>query len=236
MTLDMNLLRQRRKKGHDIPDGLQITSVYNSRAGGGSNEQIPNKESPSLRASKSTVKRLWQTDNSSHKLDEDVIFVTGCINKSDCKLTAEFKRITTISLLSKFFSMVDAHSSNLLKVFGKKGGMQGRKIKSILIPITQTDAIDVRRECIIKALCLYLNEEPENLVKEYKNTDGEACEAAMMETMFGIYVIRKEGAEPDDDPEDVGVVLEGVQVLDELGNVPLAVVMLFVLLYALNLS
>ncbi|KAE8278124.1 hypothetical protein D5F01_LYC23797 [Larimichthys crocea] len=58
----------------------------------------------------------------------------------------------------------------------------------------------------------------------------------MMETTFRIFVIRKEGAEPDVAPEDVGIVLEGVQVLDELGNVPLAVVMLFALVYALNLS
>ncbi|KAK0151230.1 hypothetical protein N1851_007633 [Merluccius polli] len=133
------------------------------------------------------------------------------------ELTAEFKRITTVSLLSKFFSELDAHSSNLMRLFGKKGGIQGRKIRSIMIPITQTDAIDVRRECIIKALCVYLNEEPENLVKEYMNTDGESSEAAMMETTFGIFVIRKEGAEPDVGPEDVGIVLEGVQVLDELG-------------------
>ncbi|XP_029353206.1 uncharacterized protein LOC115040053 [Echeneis naucrates] len=152
------------------------------------------------------------------------------------ELTAEFKRITTVGLLSKFFSELDAHSSNLMRVFGKKGAVQGRKIKSIMMPISQTDAIDVRRECIIKALCVYLNEEPENLVKEYMDTDGESSEAAVMETMFGIFVIRKEDAEPDDDPEDVGVILEGVKVLDELGNVPLAVVMLFALVYALNLS
>ena len=69
-----------------------------------------------------------------------------------------------------------------------------------------------------------------------KNTDGESSEAAMMKTTFGISVIRKEGAEPEDGPEDVGIILEGVQVLDELGNVPLAVGMLFALVYALNLS
>uniref|UniRef100_A0A0F8C9V8 Sterile alpha motif domain-containing protein 3 n=1 Tax=Larimichthys crocea TaxID=215358 RepID=A0A0F8C9V8_LARCR len=152
------------------------------------------------------------------------------------EITAEFKRITTVSLLSKFFSKLDALSSNLMKVFGNKGGVQGRKIRSIMIPITQMDAIDVRRECIIKALCVYLNEQPENLVKDYMNTDGESSEAAMMKTTFGIFVIRKEGAEPDVTPEDVGIVLEVVQVLDELGNVPLAVVMLFALVYALNLS
>ncbi|KAG7489594.1 hypothetical protein JOB18_015777 [Solea senegalensis] len=41
------------------------------------------------------------------------------------ELTAEFKRITTVSLLSKFFSELDAHSSKLMRVSGKKGGVQG---------------------------------------------------------------------------------------------------------------
>lgn len=53
------------------------------------------------------------------------------------KLSAKFKRIATVSLLPKFFSKLDARSSKLLKVFGKKDGAHGRKIKSILIPMTQ---------------------------------------------------------------------------------------------------
>ena len=57
-----------------------------------------------------------------------------------------------------------------------------------------------------------------------------------METTFGIFVIRKEGAEPVDEPEVVGIILEGVHVLDELGNVPVAVVIFFALVYALNLT
>ncbi|KAG8005391.1 hypothetical protein GBF38_022579, partial [Nibea albiflora] len=60
-----------------------------------------------------------------------------CPTKVSFKLTAEFKRITTVSLLPKFFSELDVLSSNLMKVFSKKGGGQGRKIKSIMIPITQ---------------------------------------------------------------------------------------------------
>lgn len=58
----------------------------------------------------------------------------------------------------------------------------------------------------------------------------------MTETVFGIFVIRHKGAEPGDDPEDVVIVLEGVEVLSDLRNVPLAVAMLLALVYALNLS
>uniref|UniRef100_A0A3Q2WII4 Uncharacterized protein n=1 Tax=Haplochromis burtoni TaxID=8153 RepID=A0A3Q2WII4_HAPBU len=63
---------------------------------------------------------------------------------------------------------------------------------------------------------------------KYKNRSSE--------TVFGICVIRSEGAEPGDDPQDVVIVLEGVEVMGELGNVVLAVTMLLGLVYSLNLS
>ncbi|XP_030581534.1 uncharacterized protein LOC115777712 isoform X1 [Archocentrus centrarchus] len=151
------------------------------------------------------------------------------------EVSAEFKRITTIHLQSTFFSRVDAHSANLMKAYAKKGGVQGRKIKTIMAPMTQNDTIEVRRECILKGLCVYLNEDPEKLVKEYLDVD-EGAQTAIAETVFGIFVIRAEGAEPGDNPVDVGIVLEGVEVMSNLGNVSLAVVMLLGLVYALNLS
>ncbi|XP_013886534.1 uncharacterized protein LOC106534417 [Austrofundulus limnaeus] len=153
------------------------------------------------------------------------------------QVSAEFRRITTIHLESTFFSGLDVHSGNLMKAYAKKGGVQGRKIKAIMVPITQieNDTTEVRRECILKGLCVYLNEDPEKLVKEYLDVD-EGAEMAIAETVFGIFVIRAEGAEADDDPSDVGIVLEGVQVMNDLGNVSFAVSMLLGLVYALNLS
>lgn len=59
---------------------------------------------------------------------------------------------------------------------------------------------------------------------------------AEVETVFGILVILKEVAELDGGPENVGIILEGLEALNELGNVPLAVAKLFALVYALNLS
>lgn len=69
----------------------------------------------------------------------------------------------------------------------------------------------------------------------FQDSDVDNIQAEM-ETVFGVFVIRREGAEHDDGPEDVGIILEGVEVLNELGNVPVAVAMLFALVYALNLS
>ncbi|XP_016523172.1 uncharacterized protein LOC103132985 [Poecilia formosa] len=53
------------------------------------------------------------------------------------EVSAEFKRITTIHLESTFFSALDGLSGNLMRAFAKKGGVQGRNIKTIMEPITQ---------------------------------------------------------------------------------------------------
>lgn len=52
-------------------------------------------------------------------------------------MKAEFKRITTVELQSKFFSQLDAHSENLMKVFARKGGVLGKKIKAVMLPMTR---------------------------------------------------------------------------------------------------
>ncbi|TDG98529.1 hypothetical protein EPR50_G00201260 [Perca flavescens] len=58
----------------------------------------------------------------------------------------------------------------------------------------------------------------------------------MEQTVMGVYVILKEGAEPEGNPEDIGVLIEGVEVLRELGNIGDTCALLFGLIYCLNLS
>lgn len=53
---------------------------------------------------------------------------------------------------------------------------------------------------------------------------------------MGVYVVRKENAEPEEDPEDVGVLIEGVEALVGLPSISCGCAMLFGLIYALNLS
>uniref|UniRef100_A0A3B5R2X8 Uncharacterized protein n=1 Tax=Xiphophorus maculatus TaxID=8083 RepID=A0A3B5R2X8_XIPMA len=67
------------------------------------------------------------------------------------------------------------------------------------------------------------------------DVDGGA-EIAIAETFLGIFVIPPEGAEAADAHLDVGLVLEGVEVMNSLGSVLFAIVMLLGLIYALNLS
>lgn len=57
-----------------------------------------------------------------------------------------------------------------------------------------------------------------------------------MQTTMGIYVINVEGADEEDKPEDVGVVIEGVELLSNLRGISFRFAMLFGLIYTLNLS
>lgn len=69
----------------------------------------------------------------------------------------------------------------------------------------------------------------------FQDTDVDVDGQAETGMVFGVRVIRKEGAEVHERPEEVLIVLEGVEVLTQLGNVPVACAMLFALVYALNL-
>lgn len=48
----------------------------------------------------------------------------------------------------------------------------------------------------------------------------------MEQSVMGVYVIQ-EGAEPGDDPEDIGVLIEGVGILSGLGDTAIACALLF---------
>ena len=58
----------------------------------------------------------------------------------------------------------------------------------------------------------------------------------MVEVVLGVYTVKQEGAEPTDPPEDVGVIVEGCTVLQELRDVANGCAVLFALIYCLDLS
>ncbi|MEQ2213956.1 hypothetical protein XENOCAPTIV_024545, partial [Xenoophorus captivus] len=66
--------------------------------------------------------------------------------------------------------------------------------------------------------------------------DVEDDQEGMRQMILGIFIIKKEGAEPTDDLEDVGIIIEGVEVLHGLGNIANAVAILFGFIYSLDLS
>ncbi len=69
-----------------------------------------------------------------------------------------------------------------------------------------------------------------------KDVDPASTEADIKKTVLGVYVVKHEFPDATEDPEDIGIVLEGVEVLSGLGNVALATAMLLGLIYSLNLT
>ncbi|XP_071403280.1 uncharacterized protein [Centroberyx affinis] len=153
------------------------------------------------------------------------------------EVNLEFMRITTVPLISKFIGQLDRYTDDLMKVFRARGGSAGKKIRTIMAPTANNEDINIKRDCVLRSLSVYLNEDMETLVKEYADSESREAELRIVQTTMGIYVTRVEGAGPGDEPfADVGVVLEGVEVLHNLQSVTLGCVMLFGLIYALNLS
>ncbi|KAL6483837.1 hypothetical protein MHYP_G00087090 [Metynnis hypsauchen] len=95
------------------------------------------------------------------------------------------------------------------------------------------DDVDAGRECIIKGLCMYLNEDPKDLVQEYMDMTEANTLSAIERTMVGIYVAKET---PSSNSSDVGVIIEGVVVLRGLENVAVATAMLFGFFYILNMK
>ncbi|CAG5965182.1 unnamed protein product [Menidia menidia] len=96
-----------------------------------------------------------------------LFFFLGFTNVFGCgSVNAEFMRINVMPLESRFFSQLDKLTENLMKVFRNKGGVAGKKIHQIMTLTTKRDDIRIKRDCVLKSLCVYLNEDSKPL-KEF---------------------------------------------------------------------
>ncbi|KAL3973686.1 NF-kappa-B inhibitor-like protein 2 [Sarotherodon galilaeus] len=155
---------------------------------------------------------------------------------SVAEVEAELLRITTAPLVPRFLAQLDQYTDQLIKVFKKKGGAAGRKMRQILAPATQNETIEKRRECVLRALPFYLNEDPSILFKEYLDSDATAVQRELEQITLGIFTISVEGGDASTPPADVGITIEGVEVLHDLGDMASACALLMGVIYALNLS
>ncbi|KAI7790587.1 hypothetical protein IRJ41_011391 [Triplophysa rosa] len=149
------------------------------------------------------------------------------------EVNAEFMRITTKPLQSTFLSELDRFSDKLMQILQSRGGVKGQKIKNAMMITDSCDNINIKRECILKVLILYLNEDPDSFFKDYVASAIEDAEKGIANTVMGIYTIRGDGSTKRD---DVGIVIEGIKVMSNLDCVILAFIMLNGLIYALDLS
>ncbi|CAB1416616.1 unnamed protein product [Pleuronectes platessa] len=133
------------------------------------------------------------------------------------EINAEFMRVTTVPLETKFLAQLDKHTSKLLEVIRSKGGRVKEQTKATLQVLDETVDITIRRECIFKSLMIYLGEPVHHLIKEdmQENEDTMAIVSGT---------------------EDIQIFIDGTEVLREVPTIVTAVAMFFGLTYALNIK
>ncbi|XP_074496794.1 uncharacterized protein LOC141770849 isoform X1 [Sebastes fasciatus] len=176
------------------------------------------------------------------------------------EVNAEFMRITTVPLQPRFLASLDKHHSKLIDIIRNKGGVVREKTRNILKVLDQSLEVNQKRECLLKCLILYLGEDVDKLIKEYLQqqkcrwssekpghkmdiiskywivvVQKDEAETKLERCTMAVFVIREE-EDPLQPPHDIGIALEGVEVLNGLPSVAHACAMLFGFVYALNLS
>ncbi|KAA0716007.1 hypothetical protein E1301_Tti023880 [Triplophysa tibetana] len=53
------------------------------------------------------------------------------------KISTVFERITTVPWVSTYFAKMDQYSAKLMKINAKRGGVNGQRIKELLVPTTR---------------------------------------------------------------------------------------------------
>ncbi|KAK3518402.1 hypothetical protein QTP86_020824 [Hemibagrus guttatus] len=187
------------------------------------------------------------------------------------EINAEFLRITTVPLQTRFLASLDKHYSRFIEIIRNKGGSVREKSREILAVLDQSLDVNLRQECLLKCLTVYLGEDDGQLIKDYLvsilaliikaleikyvilieltthslytthkksgifDFQKDEAESEFGRCTMAVFVLREE-RNPLQAPQEIGIVIEGVEVLNELLSVTHAFAMLFGLIYVLNLS
>ncbi|XP_032429553.1 uncharacterized protein LOC116726778 [Xiphophorus hellerii] len=152
------------------------------------------------------------------------------------EINAEFQRLMALPLEQTFLAQLDRHSSQLIKVIQAKGGATHAKMAGIMRTYDEVEDIGIRRECVLKGLITFLGEDAKDLIKEYCGSSRDGAQMELKQLTMAVFVIRKEGEGLKEPPEDIGIVIEGVEVLHDLTSVASACALLLGLIYSLNLA
>ncbi|MEQ2235768.1 hypothetical protein ILYODFUR_005617 [Ilyodon furcidens] len=82
------------------------------------------------------------------------------------EIIAEFQRLVALPLEQTFMTQLDSHSSQLIKVVQSKGGATRAKMPGIMKTYDEVEDIDIHRECVLKGLITFLEEDAQDLIKE----------------------------------------------------------------------
>ncbi|XP_042568603.1 uncharacterized protein LOC109098495 isoform X2 [Cyprinus carpio] len=121
------------------------------------------------------------------------------------EINAEFLRITTVPLQTRFLASLDNHHIKLIELFRRKGGVIREKTQKILKVLDLSLEVNMKRECLLKCLILYFGEDLDQLIKEYLVVQRDEAETELASSTMAVFVIREEG-DSLQPPHDIGVV------------------------------
>nr|XP_055056167.1 uncharacterized protein LOC129440701 [Misgurnus anguillicaudatus] len=156
----------------------------------------------------------------------------------ESQIVGEFSRISGKNLQNEFFQKLDGFIPRFIDIFRTKGGDIGCKLKKILCQIDDKSDISGRRTAVLHGLPLLLGEDPTDFYKTCFDCGDEEHQAS---TSVCILTVIPEDSKTVPyslhlDATSTAIVLEGTVVLDDIGNLPQAMCLLFGLIYALNLK
>ncbi|KAK7929737.1 hypothetical protein WMY93_006132 [Mugilogobius chulae] len=125
------------------------------------------------------------------------------------EINAEFLRITTVPLQTRFLASLDKHYSKLIELIRRKGGVIREKTQEILKVLDLSLEANIKRECLLKCLILYLGEDPNQMIKEYLIVQRDEAETELASSTLAVFVMREDfdSLQP---PQDIGIVVEGL--------------------------
>ncbi|KAL7866042.1 hypothetical protein SRHO_G00112890 [Serrasalmus rhombeus] len=153
------------------------------------------------------------------------------------QVNAEFHRITTVNLESKFMFMLDHYTPKLLAMFQEKKGAVGERHRTEMNILLQSGTTEKTREVVIRCLIDHLGEDVGALIKEFENFEDTNHRAISVEEelaaeTMAVFLVRDESGQVG----NVGIVIEGSIVLDHLGDLSRGCCYLLGLTYALDLK
>ncbi|XP_034038709.1 uncharacterized protein LOC117521504 [Thalassophryne amazonica] len=146
------------------------------------------------------------------------------------QINEEFRRCNTIPLESTFMSQLDKYTPKLLELFSSRGGLVGQRLKNVLMELIQdpTATVVKKRDVTLRCLIEYLGENGQELISDYYMTTESSVHKDLEMQNMRIYVCQN--------PDVVGIIIEGTPVLTGLSNLATACSLLLGLTYALNLE
>ncbi|KAK0153250.1 hypothetical protein N1851_005078 [Merluccius polli] len=157
-------------------DGLPAKKVKRPKRGEANHiPDIPTGETPDKLENErlSLLTEVKKRDNRAvikAKMDKTFSLRRQDIVAKESEINAEFMRITTVPLQPRFLASLDKHHNKLIEIIRNKGGVVREKTRSILNLLDQSIEMNQKRECLLKCLIVYLGEDVDKLIKEYRGS------------------------------------------------------------------